>query len=128
MEINRLCDNKRRVIILDTSFILDCLKAGINMDVEFARILDFNYEIIVPNFVIEELKKIRGKYAKLALELINKKFKVKRFNYIGSTDDLLVSLGLEGYVIATMDKEIKDKLRGKTNVIYIRNKSKLEVM
>ena len=62
-------------IILDTDFLLHNLNKGINFLVEIDRICDFKYEICVLDKTLDEIRGKKGE--KLALQFINKKFKME---------------------------------------------------
>lgn len=124
-------------IILDTNFIISCLRNNI-------QLFDEAYNFIVPYEVIDELKKIKeNKESKikdreasiLALELI-KKSKVEKVR-LGGDDEYDVDFGIiklakeKGYVVASLDKELRRRsVRGGGSVRFmiIKNKKKLEIV
>src|SRR3989338_7074672 len=95
-------------IVLDTDFILEALKNKIDVKDELARIMDYNYEICVLDRTIDELKGKRGE--KLAMVFVGN-LKVIVTSRDRSVDDLL--LGLDDIIVATQDKELKEKLKNR---------------
>jgi rRNA-processing protein FCF1 len=118
--------------ILDTNFILTCIKQKIDF---FEELYLMGIQIIIPQEVINEIIKVSNSNqkqhskdaAKLALELLEK----SKFEKIelgkGHVDKKIL-----GYVnknpeiiIATLDKELQDKISGKKMII--REKKRLEI-
>lgn len=111
-------------IILDTNFLMTAAKFKIDV---FSELRGNN--LFVLDSVIEELKKIsngRSKHsisAKVALNLI----KIKGLKVLESTekgtDSSLLNYAKKGYIVATQDKILKNKLKknGK-RIIIIRQK------
>src|SRR3989344_4022932 len=95
-------------IVLDTDFILEALKNRIDVKVELARIMDYNYEICVLDRTLDELKGKKGE--KLARTFIDglKVIVTTRDNIV---DELL--LALEDVIVATQDKKLKEKLKNR---------------
>ena len=108
-------------IILDTSFILTCLKFKIDLFSEIRRVCDFNYEIFIVDKTIWELKKLKSK---LSLDLIER-FKVKTIKtkeYL-NVDNLILKIADENTIVATQDRELKKNLKEKyIKVLTIRQK------
>jgi len=119
--------------VLDTNFILTCVKQKIDF---FDEIRFMGMEILIPEEVLEEIKRImnRGKKlhfrenAKLALKILEKgKFKKIKLE----TED--VDTGLANFAtknkdvtVATLDRELKKKI--KKPKLVIRGKKKLEII
>ena len=109
-------------IILDTDFILHCVRAKIDIKEELNRILYFPFEICILDKTLDELK--GKKDEKLARETI-KNFKILKTEK-GKVDDLL--LKQEG-IIATTDKALKEKLKkSKKGIIVLRQKKFLQLI
>jgi len=120
-------------VILDTNFILSCIKQKIDFfeDIKFKGL-----KILIPIQVIKELeffsesdKKLHFKEdAKIALKIL----KIKKFEKInlgkGKVDDLIVNFAKEnqGIIIATLDQELKNKLQN--SKLVIRKKKILEII
>lgn len=120
-------------VILDTNFILTCVKQKIDFlnEIKFMGI-----RVLIPEEVLKEIRKIisSGKKlhfrenAKLALKILNKnKFKKIKLD----TED--VDKGLVDFaeknkdiIVATLDRELKKKI--KKPKLVIRGKKKLEVI
>ncbi len=112
-------------VILDTSFILTCVKQKIDFfnEIELMGIL-----ILIPQQVIDELKKISLQNSQVTLKLL-KKNKFKKIDL--KTKD--VDLGIikfakkdKNIVIATLDREIKNKTQNQK--LVIRGKKRLEII
>ena len=120
-------------VILDTNFILTCVKQKIDF---FKEIFEMGLKIIIPNQVIKEIVRISNSTKKLKFKedakLAQKILEVNQFkkiNIIGS----YVDKGLIKYakkhpvvIIATLDREIKKKT--KNPKLIIRGKKKLEIV
>ncbi len=108
-------------VILDTDFLLNCLRWKIDIKKELERILDEPFEICILDNTIDELK---GKKDEKLAKAFIKEFKIIKTNIKGSFDEAV--LNYEGSYIATQDKLLKEKLK-KANfgIIVIRQKSHL---
>ena len=118
-------------IILDTSFILTCIKEKIDfLDAErFGKLL-------IPKHVIDELENLKEKKkgrererAELALAIL-KKSGLKEIDL----EKNFVDAGIIKYVqdkkdiaVATLDRELKKKIKGKTRFLVIKDRKKLEI-
>lgn len=96
--------------------------------------MEEDYELITLDGVIEELeelKKSKGKdaiAAKIGLELIKKKnvkvIKTREKN----VDNTIIRIVDKNTIVATNDKELRQKLKNKNiKTIYLRNKKYLEM-
>lgn len=109
-------------IILDTNFLVDCIRFKIDFYTELA-----GNELFVLDSIIEELERIVKRktnesiLARIALRQA-KDLKVLKSKE-KDTDLDLINYSNEGYKIATSDRKLKQKLKGK--VIYIRQKKYL---
>jgi len=109
-------------VILDTNFLIDCLRFKIDLS-ELA-----GNELFVTDSIVFETEKITKRRAKesslanLALEFINGN-KLKILESEGNTDDSLIKYSKKGYAIATNDRALKAKLKkAGAKLIYIRQK------
>lgn len=121
-----------KCVLLDTNFILSCIRKKIDFfnDLKFC-----GFKILIPYEVIEELKKIietGGKKfhdeSKIALNLFEKNsFEKIRLN-TKNVDNGIVKIAGEHreYIIATLDREIKNKI--KNQKLVIRGNGKLEII
>jgi len=108
-------------IVLDTNFILTCIKQKIDF---FEQL--FCYEIVIPTQVIAELKRIDK--TSLALKILSKN-SFKEINLTtGYVDKGIIKFAKENSdaIIATLDKEIQKKI--KNYKLIIRGKKKLEII
>jgi rRNA-processing protein FCF1 len=118
-------------IILDTSFILTCIKEKI----DFFDAEEFG-QLVLPDLVLYELEKLikgnskESQQAKLALSIIGRN--KDRFKII-SLDKKNVDAGIKKYVsgrkviVATLDRELKRELKGKAGILVIRAKKKMSL-
>ncbi len=105
-------------VILDTNFLLTAIKFKIDI---FSQLQE--YDVYILDKTLDELK--NKKNEKLAKELL-KKYNVKIIKTMSNknVDDLL--LEFNDYIIATQDKELKEKLKkAKISTISLRQKKYL---
>ena len=124
-------------VVLDTNMLMLPIQLNINITAELDKLLELKYEIVIPEGVIDELKKLLNisnpktrRIAKFALELA-KKFKIipLRPKVGESTDQLLVQLAKKkDYIICTCDNELRRKIREVgAPVIFLRQMSHLVI-
>ncbi len=104
-------------IILDTNFLLAVFELKIDIFAEIDRVCDFPYKLYILDRSLDEVENLikspllsKKLGAKAVLQLIQ----VKKIQTLGtqdprSVDDILVDL--DGYVVATVDMELKRRLR-----------------
>lgn len=111
-----------RQILLDTNFIISCVKQKI----DFLDYLDREgYSIMIPEQVINELEKLKQEPALRLLE----KNKFKRITLKGKiVDNSIINYAKENpeTIIATLDRGIKTKIKNRKMII--RNKKRLEII
>lgn len=118
-------------ILIDTNMLLVPFQFKVDIFKEIDRIIDEKYDVFIIDKTIDELEKlIKGgkekerKAARMALQLI-KKFNIKIINTQGdNVDDIIVKLKDKDTIVATMDKELKKRLKG--DVIVLRQKKYLK--
>jgi rRNA-processing protein FCF1 len=119
-----------REIILDTNFLTAPFQLdSIDIFQEIERIFPQS-DIYTIEDAVQEAQSIEdGKYGELVQQLIQKKdIQVLETEGEGEVDDLLVQTSRD-YVIATNDRELKERLlKVDAEVIHIRNESYLEVL
>lgn len=107
-------------IILDTNFLIYCAKNKLDYTEEISNLLNEDFDLVVPEQVIEELKKLKddkfkkvsGKdkdAANLALQLLDFN-KVRKVNPEGKTvDEAIINLAKENKknIVATLDREMR---------------------
>jgi len=98
-------------VILDTNFIVSCIKRKIDF---FSHLEEIGFKVIIPREIVEELKDLRHKVKhddEVAIELALEMLSGKNVNKIklgqGKVDDKLIDLGKQGAYIATLDSYIK---------------------
>jgi hypothetical protein len=108
-------------IILDTNFLLIPIQSKVDIFAEIDKICMFKYELCIVDKTIDELNNIiekqRGKYkqaAELALKLIKSKhLKILATHQDTDVDTILASFSEKGYIVATQDKELKNRVKAK---------------
>jgi len=120
-------------VILDSSFIISCVKQKIDF---FEEIKFMGLQILIPTQVINEIEKVANskkkfhikKNANLALEIL----KINSFKKV-EFEEKYVDTALAKFakknknvVVATLDRELKNKL--KNSKLIIRGKNKLEIV
>jgi uncharacterized protein len=118
-------------VILDTNFIITCVKQKIDF---FEEIRFMGLEIVVPKQVIAELERLSKKkgttkvQAELALEVLRSdrpKIIDLKINYV---DKAIIRYSKKNpeMIVATLDKEVKDAVSNQK--LVIRGKKKLEII
>ncbi|MFC1682050.1 PIN domain-containing protein [Nanoarchaeota archaeon] len=122
-------------IIIDTNFILACLRQKIDF---FEDLKFMGYKLIIPIQVKRELERITNskqkqhhrEFAKLGLVLLSKK--KAEFESI-DLESRYVDKGIRkfakensGVIVATLDRELKKSLEN--NKVVIKDRKKLEVI
>lgn len=114
-------------VILDTSFILTCIKQKIDF---FENLALGGFEIFIPKQVIQELESLSQTKPEASLALfILEKNKFKELEIPGKkTDSAIINFSKKNseYVVATLDEEIKKKTRHRRKIV-IRGKKGLEI-
>lgn len=120
-------------VLLDTNFILNAIQCKIDF---FDDLNNMGFEVLIPDAVIGELRKIANSKkkmhfrddAKLALKLLKENdFEELKFS-MKYADKGIVNYLKEhsSVVLGTMDKELKKKINN--SIIVIRAKKKLEIV
>ncbi len=114
--------NKIMIIVLDTNFVVYSAKQKIDFLQEIDRICNLKYNIIMPEQIISELKKLSlskklkdREAALVALHLIEKylqeaKIKIKKVR-AEDADSALLKFDRKGNAIATLDNALKQKIK-----------------
>lgn len=122
----------KQKILLDTNFIMIPAQFKVDIYAEIDRLIGTEYELYVLEKSLLELDHIietrKGKEkasARLAKAILEaKKPKVLKTTSEDYVDDVI--LGLKGYVVATVDKELRMKLKENgIKTIVLRQKSHL---
>ncbi|MFQ3308164.1 MAG: rRNA-processing protein FCF1 [Candidatus Nanohaloarchaea archaeon] len=119
-------DNK---IVLDTNFLVAPFQLSFPLFEEFDRIYPL-HQIYTLEDAVQEAKSIEGgKYKELIDKLLETQdIEVLSTEGNGEVDDLLVDIA-EDYIIATNDKELKNRLLDDSReVVIIRSGDHLEVL
>jgi rRNA-processing protein FCF1 len=122
-------------VLLDSSFILSCVRNRIDF---FTEITLMGMQILIPEEVLKEIENIKNSRQKLkdkeAARFSSVLFKLNNFKKIKlkakNVDRGIINFAGEnsGLIIATLDREIKKKLKGKNKLMVIRGKNRLEVL
>ena len=116
------------MVLLDTNFITVPEQFGIDIFTEIKKIVP-QANIQTLSQVIDELKSLNTKAAKVGLQLL-KINKIKIIKKNGKADDLLMEVAQkEQAIIATNDKELKQRaIKKNIKIIFIRSKKKIEII
>lgn len=123
-------------ILLDTNFVVSCVKNKIDFVSVADEITDEKIEWIIPFEVMEEIEKLANKQgekmkdrqaAKIGLEMI-KVFSPTIINIHNKNVDEGIKKYIEGkdIVLATLDKNLKKKIKNK--ILTIIDDSYLEIL
>lgn len=123
----------RRFIILDTNALLMQFQFSVDIENELRRLLDFDFEVVVPDVVLGELRHLAGSMtgkdrgeALMALRLAHT-FRLVRAEGPADTAILRLAEKLNGIVV-TNDKILRARLRAKNLPnIHLRSKAFLTV-
>ena len=110
-------------VILDTNFLIYCAKEKLDYIEALRDLLNENYELVVPEQVIKELKKLKGDKLKkvsgkdksaadLALQLLEVN-KIKEIKPVGkNVDEAIVNLAKKDKknIVCTLDREMRHTL------------------
>ncbi|HLC56600.1 MAG TPA: ribonuclease VapC [Candidatus Nanoarchaeia archaeon] len=109
-------------IILDTNFLIHSINYKIDIFAEIDRITN-NYSLFIVDKTIDELKKLNSQPSKLALKLLEfKKIKIIKTEE-KYADDAIVNISDDKTIVATQDKELKQRLKKRNiKLMVIRQK------
>lgn len=119
----------KRKILLDTNFLLLPAQHKVDIFSELKRICNFNYELFMLDKSIDELANIilEGKIKdRIAAKVAKALIKSKKINIIktkeGNVDDLILEYAIkEDFIVATLDSELKKRLKAeKIQLITLR--------
>ena len=124
-----------KTVLIDTNFLVECARNKIDIQTELRRILDTSFDTAILDRTMDELETIvarggkEGSWAKLAKTILLTKKVTIIATSGGHTDNLLLDRANADTIIATMDKELKRKLKKKLqDVVIIRAAKKLAVV
>ena len=116
-----------KYVLLDTNFILSCIRKKIDF---FDEIQSLGLSVIIPKQVTEEIRGLTNSKleAETALKIIEKNEFRKVTLHGKIVDNGIVKMAKEneGWIIATLDREIKNKI--KNQKLTIRGEKKLEIV
>lgn len=125
-------------ILLDTSFILSCIKQKIDFISETDRVVDDKVEFIIPEEVVSELKIIsvrKGEKrenktaALLALKILEKNnFESVKLNSLHADKGIVnyINSSANEFVLATLDSNLKRRVKGR--ILTIKGKNSLGIV
>jgi rRNA-processing protein FCF1 len=121
-------------ILLDTNFLIDVLRY--KLDFSIFEALEESVELFISSETLREIKSIanrktkEGRLAMVALKLVeSQKIKIVQSLKKEVDEDLLELAKKEGFIVATNDKDLKEKLKKENvRIICLRNKKKIEVV
>ena len=119
-------------VILDTNFLIYCSENKVDYTAGIMEIMAEGYELVVPKQVVEELKDIAEKSKKLsdrsAAFLALKLLEHNKINIIEArgthADEAILNLVRMGSIVATLDLELRKKLRN-SRIIVIKGIKKV---
>lgn len=112
-------------VLLDTNFVISCLKNRI----DFLEELYFKgFEVYVPEQVLRELENLKDYSAKTALNLLKTKNVKKVVLPVSYVDEGIARFceRHRDFILATLDRELMDRVANPK--IIIRNRKNLEVV
>ncbi|MBU1201903.1 MAG: hypothetical protein KJ583_00885 [Nanoarchaeota archaeon] len=128
----------KRKVILDTNFLLIPGQFKVNVFAEIERVMDVPYHLCIIDKTVDELKKVivfgntkDRQAAKLGLALVNDLLKQKSLKRITSSssesvDDAIVYNSSKKVYVATVDKELKRRVKEKGgSIITLKQKKYL---
>ncbi|KPU62920.1 nucleotide-binding protein [Thermococcus sp. EP1] len=129
---------RKWIVVPDTNFLLVPGQFGVDIVGELQRILDVNFEIAIPNVVLNELdlieRKVKGRdlmAVRMAKKLAEKfiTLEIGRFGEKPIDQQILeFALNMPNVIVCTNDKALKKRLRENgIPVIYLRQKKILEL-
>jgi rRNA-processing protein FCF1 len=119
-------------IILDTNFLVYCAENKIDYSSGIMEIMTEGYELVIPEQVLAELREMAEKSKKLsdrsaaflAMKILEHNA-VKTVNAAGRfADEAILNLVRMGSIVATLDLELRKKLRN-SRVIVIKGTKKI---
>ena len=121
-------------IILDTNFLLAVFELKIDIFAEIDRVCDFPYKLYILDRTLDEVENLiktpllsKKLLAKAALQLIKaKNIPTLETKDLRPVDDILVDL--EWYYVATVDMELKRRLRKKGRKILTIRQNKYVIL
>jgi hypothetical protein len=121
-------------ILLDTNFLLDMIRYKVDFSI-FDN-LEEKVDLFISSETLREIKSVanrktkEGRLALMALKLIeSQRIKIVQSLKKEVDEDLLDLAKKEGFIVATNDKDLKEKLKKENvRIICLRNKKKIEVM
>jgi len=122
--------NNENKVALDTNILFSISQYRVDIFEEIKRLLG-KTAFFVSEAVDAELDKLKDKHKKevsIARLLMEKNLVKKVKTKAKKADNSLIELAEKGYIIATADKELKRKVKGKKGrLIYLRQKKYLEI-
>jgi rRNA-processing protein FCF1 len=116
-----------KTCILDTNFIIGCVKQKIDF---FDELESMGLEAVVPEQVIAELERLSKKSedARLAYKILENGFYTKKKLTKKFADNAILEYARsnKSAIVATLDRELRKKLKNK--ILVIRGKKKLEIL
>ena len=126
-----------KTVILDTDFLIHCASFKIDYVEELKRILDVSHKLFIIDKTIDELDSIIEKKkgrTKATVKLAKAILKAKKIPKIKTkkdkiVDELILEKIKKDFIVATMDAELKRKLKKKgIPVVVIRQKKYLKLI
>ncbi|MFB6292418.1 MAG: PIN domain-containing protein [Candidatus Nanohaloarchaea archaeon] len=116
-------------ILLDTNFLVAPFQLSVSVFEELDRLYPYN-ELYTLDDALQEAKSIEsGKYGELVEKLLeSEEIEVLETEGDGTVDDLIVDLA-DDFIVATNDKELKQRLLDKNaEIVIVRSQNYLEAL
>ena len=126
-------------VLLDTNFVITCVKEKIDFVQMANEMLDEKIEWIIPQEILNELGYLKDRKgmktkdreaAMVAFEMLQKLDPKPKIVKLGVTKN--IDIGIINYVLdrpivlATLDRELKNRVKNK--ILTVRGKKKLEIV
>jgi len=116
------------MIYLDSDFLINCVKYKIDF---FSKLKEEfpKQELVVFEKTFDELKNVGNSDAKIAIALVKAKdVKILKSDESKIVDNLILDRVKKGDIVATLDKELKAKLKEKgVKIISVRQKNYIQI-
>lgn len=118
---------------MDTNFLIYCAEKKIDYALEIDALLKEGFDLIIPTQVLEELQNLSEKSPKFsdrtaawtALKVI-KSNNVRIINSRGKDgDEAIFNAVRVGSIVATLDQELREKLKGNNRILVVLGDKKI---
>ena len=114
-----------QIVVVDTSALISVFENSINLDAELDSLLG-SHEVVVPTSVLDELRRLKKKEAKMALEM---SARYRKFSSGRKGDEGVVEAAKQvgSFAVVTNDSRLASELvSGGFRVITLRGRKRLD--